>query len=146
PTADPAGGPAVTGEDAPTSQVPSNPGHATTAVRRRRALVEAAERRAEIGVAGGGPQMEELIRGQLAMEDVPADEPVVVLHLVRPDDLPVQDRAFEVRRQLGVKIDDAVRVCRQLGLVWLAGPGVRYPLGEHRHDVRALGRQGAVKG
>jgi hypothetical protein len=36
--------------------------------------------------------VEQLIHRQLAVEDVASDEAVLLLHLVRSDDLPVQDR------------------------------------------------------
>ena len=58
----------------------------------RRRLVEAADRRAVVGVAGRGPHVEQLRRRELAVEDVAADQAVGVLHVVRADHLAVQDR------------------------------------------------------
>src|SRR5664279_5804994 len=60
-------------------------GHATARVGRRAALVETLERRPVVGVAGRRAHMEELVEGQLAVEDVAADQAVLVLHVVRAD-------------------------------------------------------------
>ena len=77
------------------------------------------DRRREVGVAGRRPHVEQLLGRELAVEDVAADQPVVVLHLVRADHLPVDDRLLEVRRELGVAVDDAVGVGVELGVVRL---------------------------
>ena len=59
----------------------------------RSGLVETGDRGAEVGVAGGRAEVEQLVGRQLAVEDVAADQAVLVLHLVRTDHGPVQDRA-----------------------------------------------------
>ena len=78
-------------------------------------------------------------RRQLAVEDVAADQPVLVLHLVRADHLAVQDRVGEARAPprpsgattpVGVGLELGLRAARVLHVV-------RHPLGEHRHDVLA---------
>ena len=89
--------------------------------------------------------MEQLLGRELAVEDVAADEVVVVLHLVRADHLAVQDRLLEVRGELVVPVDDPVRVRVELFGVRLLGPRVRHPLREQRHDVRALGAERAIE-
>src|SRR6266571_677114 len=78
--------------------------HAPSRVRGGRAVVQAADRRAVVGVAGGGAHVEQLVDRQLAVEDVAADQPQLLLHVVRPDHLPVDDRAPEVGRQLGIEV------------------------------------------
>src|SRR5215469_11444829 len=101
--------------------------------------------RAVVGEAGGGAHVEQLLQGQLAVEDVAADQAVVVLQLVGADDVAVQDRALEVRRELVVAVDHAVSVGLQLALVRLEVPVDRDPLGEQRHDVVSLGDQRLVE-
>src|SRR5574341_1008915 len=59
--------------------------HPPAGVRGARAVVQALDRRAIVGVAGGGPQVEELIDRQLAVKDVPPDETQVPLHVVGAD-------------------------------------------------------------
>ena len=54
------------------------------------AVVEPRDRCAVVGVAGRGPHVEQLLKRQLAVEDVAADEAVLLLHLVRTDDVAVQ--------------------------------------------------------
>ena len=94
---------------------PGDAGDAAAAVRRAARLVEAGDRRAEVGVAGRGPHVEHLVGRQLAVEDVAADQPVLVLHLVRPDHLPVQDRVGEAGRDRVDAGDHAVGVRVELG-------------------------------
>ena len=89
--------------------------------------------------------MEELLGRELPVEDVAADQPVLLLHLVGPDDLPVEDRALEVRRQLRIAVDHAIGEGFQLLRVRLGGPFARHPLREQRHDVEALWAQRAVE-
>ncbi len=48
-------------------------GHAAAAVGRAARLVQARDRRAEVGVAGRGPHVEHLVGRELAVEDVAAD-------------------------------------------------------------------------
>ncbi len=70
-------------------------GDTATTVGRTARLVEAGDRRAEVGVPGRGPHVEELTGRQLTVEDVAAHQAVLVLHLVGTDHLPVQDRIGE---------------------------------------------------
>src|SRR2546425_2654540 len=77
--------------------------HAAAGVRGRRAVVQPPERRAVIGVARGRPHVEQLVDRQLAVEDGPADEPQLALHVVVSDDLSIYHRAPEVGRQLRVE-------------------------------------------
>src|SRR6201999_4037191 len=106
----------------------------TARVRGRTGVVQAGHGGAVIGEPGGGPHVEQLLQGQFAVEDVAADQAVVVLHLVRADDVGVDDRALEVRRHLVVAVDHAVGVGLELLGVWRLVPVRRHPLGEHRHD------------
>src|SRR5216683_7481390 len=62
-------------------------GNSATPVRRRARLVKPAQRGSEVRVACRGPGVEHLAHRQLAVEDVAADQPVLLLHLVRSDDL-----------------------------------------------------------
>ena len=96
-------------------------------VRRRRALVQALDRRRVVGVAGRRTHVEQLLGRELAVEDVAADQAVVLLHLVRADHLAVDDRLLEVRRELVVAVDDPVGVRLELLGVRLLGPGVTAP-------------------
>jgi hypothetical protein len=73
-------------------------------------LVQAGDRGAEVGEARGGPHVEHLVGRQLAVKDVAADQAVLVLHLIRADDVGVQDRGLEVRRHLVVELDHPVGV------------------------------------
>src|SRR6476660_2988025 len=79
-------------QDLPDHVAPRDAGHPAAAVRGGSGLVEAAYRGAQVGVAGGGPAVEHLPRGQLAVEDVAADQTVLGLHPVWTDDLPADDR------------------------------------------------------
>jgi hypothetical protein len=89
--------------------------------------------------------VEQLLDRELAVEDVAPDQPPLPLHLPGPDDVAVQDRALEVGGELGVAVDHPVGVGLQLLGVGGLGPLVRDPLGEQRHDVDALRRQGPVE-
>src|SRR5258708_37444732 len=64
---------------------------ATASVGRRAAVVQAADGSAVVGVAGSRAHVEELLKGELAVEDVAADQAVLLLHLMGPDDVAVQD-------------------------------------------------------
>src|SRR5688500_6941607 len=114
-------------------------------VGRRGGLVEPAYRGAVVRVPGDGARVEELVRRQLAVEDVAPDKAQLLLHVVRPENLTVQDRTLQVRRELGVAVDHAVRVSLELLAVRLLRPLVRDPLREERHDVIALGAERAVE-
>src|SRR5579859_2354620 len=96
--------------------------HPATAVGGRAGVVQAAHRGPVVGETGRWPQVEQLLEGQLAMEDVAADQAVVVLHVVGADDVPVQDRRLEVRRYLVVAVDHPVRVPLELLAVRLLVP------------------------
>src|ERR1700728_5355212 len=60
---------------------------AAARVRRRTRVVEPRHRRAAVGESGTGAHVEELFQGQLAVEDVAADQAVDVLPLVRADEV-----------------------------------------------------------
>ena len=108
-------------------------------------LVQPADGRTVVRVSDRRTHVEQLVRRQLTVEDVPTDQPELVLHLPWPDDLAVKDGAFEVRRHLVHQVDDAVRVLLEFVLVALLSPLVRNPLGEHRDDVFAFRRKGLVE-
>src|SRR5437762_3021646 len=79
-------------------------------VRRGTGVIQAGDRRAVVGEAGRGAHVEQLLQRQLTVEDVAADQPVVVLHVVGADDVAVHDGALEVGRQLVVAVDHPVGV------------------------------------
>ena len=54
-----------------------------------------------VGVARCGPHVEQLLQRQLTVEDVAADQAVLLLHLVRPDDVAMRDRRLEARARPG---------------------------------------------
>ena len=89
--------------------------------------------------------VEQLPGGQLAVEDVAADEAVRVLHVVRADHLPVQDRRREAGRDLLQLARSPGRRRRRARRVRLGRPAVRHPLREHRHHVVALRGQRGVE-
>ncbi len=120
-------------------------GDAAAGVRGAGALIQAADRRAVVRVARRRPHVEELLRRQLAVEDVAADQAPLVLHVVRADHLAVQDAVREPGRQLVVAGDHAVGVGLQLVAVRLLAPPVRHPLREQRDDVLALRRERRVE-
>src|SRR5690348_4218782 len=66
-----------------------------TAVGRAAGLIETLDRGTKVGVPRRRSAVEQLPRGQLAVEDVPADQPVLRLHPVRSDHLAAEDRAGE---------------------------------------------------
>jgi hypothetical protein len=67
------------------------------------------------------------------------------MYVIRPQQLAVQDRALQVRREFGVAVDHTVRVRFELLSVWLLRPPVRHPLRKQRHDVVALRAERAVE-
>lgn len=87
----PARGPAV-GADLRTTLRPGIPVTPPPPWVAEPAWVQVADRGAQVGVPGGRPGVVHLAQAELAMEDVPADQPVILLHLVRADHLPVPDR------------------------------------------------------
>ncbi len=118
---------------------------APSSVRGAARLIETGDRRAEVGIAGRRAHVEHLVGREFTVEDVPADEPVLVLHLGGPDDLPVQDRIRESGRDRVDACDDSICVRVELGLVRRRRVGVRNPLREHRHDVLACGRERGIE-
>src|SRR5579875_868113 len=122
-----------------------NAAHPAAGVGRRTGVVEARDRCPVVGVARRGPHVEQLLERQLAVEYVAADEAVLLLHLVRPDDIAMRDRGRDVRRDGGVRLDHAIGVGLELLGVRLLVPVGRNPLREQRHDVRAVGAQRAVE-
>ena len=111
----------------------------------RAGVVEAGDGRAVVGVAGRGPHVEQLLGRQLAVEDVAADQAVLLLHLVRADDVAVGDRRREAGRHLVVEVDQPVGVRLELVGVRRLAPLVRDVLGEQREDVRPVGVEGLVE-
>src|SRR5215207_1793275 len=75
PESAPPPGPLVPGDLADRGEG-GDPRDAASAVGCRPGLVQTRDRRAEVGVAGRGPHVEELVRRQLAVEDVAADQTV----------------------------------------------------------------------
>src|SRR5215213_1909599 len=137
--------PAPVAPDLPHAVVSRDGADATTGVGRRGGLVEAPDRSPVICVTGGWSHVEELLGRELAVEDVAPDEPDILLHVVRPEDLAVQDRSLQVGRQLAVAVDHPVRVRLELFPVGLLGPFVRDPLRKERHYVVPVGTERPVE-
>src|SRR6476660_9604925 len=74
----------------------------------RAGLVQPVNRRPEVCVARSGPHVKQLVDGELAMEDVAADQPQLLFHVVWPDHLAVEDGPLQVWRQLRVAVDHAI--------------------------------------
>ena len=108
-------------------------------------VVEARDRGAVVGVPGRRAHVEQLLERELAVEDVAADQAVLLLHLVGPDDVAGDDRVAEAGRHLVVEVDHPVGVGLELLGVRLLAPTRRHPLGEQREDVRAVGVERAVE-
>src|SRR3954471_9572838 len=119
--------------------------YAATRMRCGARVVEPCDRRAVVGVTGSRPHVEQLLHRQLAVEDVATDEAVLVLELVRPDDVAVQDRALDVGRDLGVAVDHPVGIGLEVRGVWLRRPVRRHPLREQRHHVVPFRHQRLVE-
>src|SRR5829696_7773400 len=137
--------PAPVAPDLPHAVVRRDGAHPAAGVGCRRGLVEAPDRGPVIRVTGGRPHVEELLGRKLPVEDVAPDEPDVLLHVVRPEHLAVQDRSFQVRRQFAVAVDHTVRVRFELLPVGLLRPLVRDPLRKERHYVVPLGAERPVE-
>src|SRR5450755_1539790 len=82
-------GPLV-GEDLAHDVAARNAGDPAAAMGGRAGLVKAPDRGAQVRVARSGPGVAHLAERQLAVEDVPAHQAVLLLHLVWPDHLAVQ--------------------------------------------------------
>ena len=126
---------APVGEDLPDDVAARDSRDPAATVRRRTRLVQPFHGGTQIGVPGCRAAVEHLAGRQLTVEDVPADEAVLVLHRVRADHLPAHDRVGEPGRQRLHARGQPVRVPVQFVAVRLPRPRVRYPLAEHGHDV-----------
>ena len=109
-------------------------------MRARSALVVAGQRRAVAGVAGDGPQEEELRGAQLALEDVALRQARGALDVERRHDLTVQDDLLQVGHVLGQGVDD--HVAQLLAALVPGAPGelVGRVLDEARQHVLARRR------
>src|SRR6266496_6003454 len=74
----------------------------------RAAQVKAAHRRTVIGVAEHRARREQLIEGERAVEDVPADEAEIALEIERREDFSREDARLEIRRVAVHRFDDGV--------------------------------------
>src|SRR5215211_4258545 len=137
--------PAPVAPDLPHAVVCRDGADTATGVRGRRGLVETPYRGPVVRVTWGRPHVEELLGRKLAVEDIAPDEPDLLLHVVGPEHLTVQDRTLEVRRQLAVAVDHTVRVRFELLPVGLLRPFVRDPLRKERHYVVPLWAERAVE-
>src|SRR5262249_56252793 len=102
------GGGVLVGDGRPGRLHPGDAAHAAARVGGRAGVVQPGHGGAVVRVAGGRAHVEELLQRQLAVEDVAADQAVLVLHVVGADDVGVQDRALEVRGHLVVAVDHPV--------------------------------------
>jgi hypothetical protein len=100
--------------------------------------VEARHGGTVIAVAGDGPEGKHLIRRELALHDVAAEEPEPLLDVLRRQHLHVFHRTPQVRRELAERLENALAVRRPLlvprPLPELVGPVLR----EGEHDVLSL--------
>src|SRR5205823_10382305 len=64
---------------------------ATAGMRAGTAHIEPLDRRAVVGVAGDRPPAEQLIECQVTVHDVAANQPVLLLHVERPNHLAMLD-------------------------------------------------------
>src|SRR5258706_11207369 len=76
---------------------------------------EVADRGPEPGVTWDGPIEEQLLKRQLALEDVALGEPRRPLDVERRLDVPEEDGVREAGRELGDPVDD--RIAERLALV-----------------------------
>ena len=83
-------------------------------MRGRPAHVEALDGRPVLRPSRRGPQEEELLERELALEDVAFRQAPLALQIERRDDLPVQDDVPQIRRELRQRVDD--RVAERLAL------------------------------
>src|SRR5690348_16419032 len=98
-SADPAAGRALVRDRGPGLLHAGDAADPAAGVGGRAGVVQAGHRGAVVGEAWRGPHVEQLLQGQLAVEDVAADQAVLVFHLVRAHDVGVDDRALEVRSE-----------------------------------------------
>src|SRR5258708_2078552 len=77
--------------------VPGNPGHAAAGMGAGAAHVQALERPAIVAVPEHGPGREQLIEGERAVEDVPADQAKLALQIKRRERSPRDDAGTEIR-------------------------------------------------
>ena len=78
-----AGGGLLVGDGRPGRLPAGDAADAAAGVGRRAGVVQPGDRRAVVGVARRRPHVEQLLERELAVEDVAADQAVLVLHLVR---------------------------------------------------------------
>src|SRR5262245_53528063 len=118
--------------------------HAAARVRPGAAEVEPLDRRPVARPAGDRPHEEDLVRRDLAVEDVPAGEPEALLQVPGREHLAVHDRVADVRRVLGDGVDHDVPELLALLLPVALPQVVRRGLEEYRAAVEALGAERAV--
>ena len=80
----------------------------------------AADRRAVLRPVGHRPEEEQLLERELALEDVALGQADDALDVRRREHLAVEDRALQVRRVLGERVDD--RVAERLALASVQPP------------------------
>src|SRR5437879_1442349 len=76
--------------------------HAAAGMRSAGTLIQAVDRRPVVRVSRRGAHVKELFGRELAVEDVPADQTPLALHVVWPDHLSMQHPVRESRRELVV--------------------------------------------
>src|SRR5262245_24364063 len=120
--------------------------HAAAGVRARPAHVEAPQRPAVLRVAREGAVEQELVHGQLALEDVALGQADLGFELARRAALDVAHERLEVRAVAADLVEHGVLEALAVGVGPL--PAVderRYVLDEHRHEVLSGRRHGRVR-
>ena len=113
------------------------------------AQVHPGDRRPIVAVARDRPEAEHLIRRELALHDVAAEQAEPLLDVRRREHLDVLDRALEAGRELAERLQHPRRVLVAAPVVPRAlAQLVRPVLAEREHQVLALGRRalGLVRG
>src|SRR3990170_3942237 len=87
-------------QDLPRRVVSRRAHDAASGMGSRSAEVQVLDRRAILGPARDRPEEEELVRRELAVEDVPAREAELPLQIQRRQYLAVEDRLGQVRREV----------------------------------------------
>ncbi len=124
---------------------PGDAVHAAAAVRAAGRVVETSNGGSIVGVTRRWAQMEQLIQRNLSVKDVASDHAQILLYVVGAENLAIDHSALEIRRQLRVAIDHAIRVSLEILSVRRLTPLVRNILREHREEVDAVRRKSGIE-
>src|SRR2546422_172004 len=124
---------------------PGRAHHAAPRVSAGAAEVQPLQRHAVLGPSGRRTEEEQLVRGELSVEDVPPRQADHLLEVPRAQHLPVEDDLSEVRDILLEGVEDRVPECLAPFLPRALPQRVRGILDETRHEVFPRWRQGRVE-